>query len=76
MVSKKKVIINTLAKHAEYSNGPMDHFPGEWYIRCECDWEGYTMHGESIDKAYAGHLYSKVKKALKKRKKIVKLLKE
>lgn len=74
MVSKKKVIINTLAKHAEYSNGPMDSFPGEWYIRCECKWEGYSQDGD-VDKAYAEHLYSKVKKALKKRKKIVKLLK-
>jgi hypothetical protein len=77
VVSKKKVIVNTLARHEEYSRGPSDYnINGEQFVRCECGWEGYTIDYEDVNKAYAEHLYHEVKKALKKRKKIVKLLKE
>lgn len=73
MVSKKKVIINTLAKHGYCSRGPLGF--SDFFVRCECGWEGYSTANEWIDMLFAEHVYSKVKKALKKRKKIVKLLK-
>lgn len=76
MVSKKKIVTRILKKHQEGGR----NLPNGWYyngyVSCECGWEAIGETHEQFDNLMADHIYSKITKDLKKRKKISLLLKE
>ena len=74
MVSKKKVVTRVLKKHTEWGRG-IDGPWGNMYSCCECGFEANASTDEELDDIWAVHVYSKIKKALKKRKKMSQLLK-
>lgn len=45
-------------------------------VYCGCGWESDGENDSELDELMAEHIYSKIKKALKKRKKIALLFKE
>lgn len=70
-MSKKKLLIRVITKHNTFDS---------WYdidrdvctLVCSCEFEAEGQHTE-IDKLHAEHVYSMIKKALKKRRQILSL---
>lgn len=71
-MTKKKLIVRMLIKH---SKTPA-YLSGEWYMvmaTCVCGWEKECADQAQADKEHAKHAYSMIKKALKKRRRILSL---
>lgn len=71
MVSKKKLLIRVIAKHNTFDSW-YDQDRDVCMLICTCGFEEEGPNTE-IDNLHAAHVYSTIKKALKKRRQILSL---
>lgn len=71
-MTKKKILMRVLKKHGNF-DAWHDHNAECYVTLCDCGWEGMGESYAETDDLRAKHVYSMIKKALKKRRQVLSL---